>query len=72
MDLRYAQPDLTLIWDLRQKLKNWQVWELAVIKAREDLGKIPKGTYQIISEKLSQHEIDLDVIINSMMSLVTT
>lgn len=61
MDERYAQSDIAKIWELIGKLSLWQDFELAMIQAREHLGRIPKGTHEKIKTILSQHPIDLEL-----------
>ena len=51
---RYADKTITEMWTDREKVRRWQKTELAVIKAREKAGIIPKGTYWTITDSLLQ------------------
>ena len=56
---RYAQKEISGIWNNANKLDLWLKTELAVIEAMENLGKAPKGAYEKISEILNKEPIDL-------------
>jgi len=58
LDRRYKQPDIEEIWSQINKLRKWEQVELAVIKAREELGEIPEGTYEQITGRLAKHPIN--------------
>jgi adenylosuccinate lyase len=49
---RYEDPRIKKTWSLEEKYKLWQDTELAVIMARENLRRIPFGTYEKISAAL--------------------
>jgi len=60
MDPRYTNPDIAKIFSTENKLQLWQKTELAVIQAREQLGRIDKGIYETIKEKWEAHPIDIE------------
>jgi len=47
---RYTLPKMGRLWTLRKKFSLWLKVELAVIKARENLGEYPTGTYKRIKQ----------------------
>src|SRR3989338_7591743 len=60
MHPRYAHPQITNIWCSENKLNLWQEPELAVIRARVNLGQLPKSVFENISRLLGAEKIDLD------------
>ncbi|OGZ68646.1 MAG: hypothetical protein A3D44_03980 [Candidatus Staskawiczbacteria bacterium RIFCSPHIGHO2_02_FULL_42_22] len=59
MHPRYAHPQITNIWSSENKLNLWQETELAVIRARVNLGQLPKSVFENISRLLGAEKIDL-------------
>ena len=59
---RYSDPRIEGIWKLEAKFSLWQQVELAVIKARESLGKIVPNTYAAIKAILEKYPIDIAYI----------
>ncbi|MDD5715275.1 MAG: adenylosuccinate lyase [Patescibacteria group bacterium] len=51
MIARYNPKKIHQIWQLNSKFAKWLLVELAMIKAREDLGVYPKGTYTKIKQR---------------------
>ncbi|MDK2885643.1 MAG: adenylosuccinate lyase [Thermosipho sp. (in: thermotogales)] len=49
---RYALEPIKSLWTLESQYKRWLEVELAVIKAYEELNKIPKGTYEKIKRNV--------------------
>ena len=60
MHERYENTAIKNIWLDSQKLNRWQMVELAVIRARENLKEIPAGTHAKIMKDLEKNPIDLD------------
>ena len=56
---RYANLQITQIWDNSHKLMLWQQVELAVILAREMLGIFPRGVSKKIQDILESRPIDI-------------
>jgi len=56
---RYENPGIAAIWCDRNKLKLWRDTELAVIHAKEKLGRIPRGMFRRIKKILLANLIDL-------------
>ncbi len=48
---RYTRASMKRIWSEENKFKAWLDVELAAVKAWEELGRIPKGTYDRIARK---------------------
>jgi len=57
---RYSNQNIKTIWSNEEKLKRWQEVELAVIKAREQMGIFPKGVYEKIRAILENKPIDVE------------
>lgn len=57
---RYANDKVSQIWENSHKLMLWQQVELAVILAKEKLGKFPRGTAKKIQDILESIPIDID------------
>ena len=66
---RYADPRNAENWSLPVKFGRWQEVELAVIEAREKLGRIPSGTHQSIKNILESHLIDIQFILDKEKEL---
>jgi len=60
MHERYEDQKIREIWSNKFKLDLWQLTELAVLQAKENLGKIPLETTAKISEIFQEHPIDID------------
>lgn len=58
---KYVDDEITKIWLDSHKLKLWQKSELAVIRAREELGRIKKGIFFEIRQNLINNPIDLKI-----------
>ncbi len=58
---KYVDEEITRIWLDQHKLDLWQQSEFAVIRAREELGRIEKGIFFRIHKILSEIPIDLKV-----------
>ncbi len=58
---KYVDDEIARIWFDQHKLDLWQQTEFAVVRAREELGRIEKGTYWQMHETLSVEPIDLEV-----------
>jgi adenylosuccinate lyase len=43
---RYALSPMKELWSQEEKYKRWLEVEIAVVRAMEDLGKAPKGTFE--------------------------
>lgn len=54
---RYENKKIAKIWSTGNKLEHWQKVELAVIKAREELGMIPQGTHDGIKAFLQENPV---------------
>ena len=52
---RYDEPRITGIWGNNELLLGWQSVELAVMKARVDLGEMPQADYDLIEGALLSH-----------------
>ena len=61
---RYINKFVDQFWSLETKFGFWQTVELAVILAREMLGRIPAGTQEKIKNILEDHPIDIEWILN--------
>jgi len=59
MHERYAQKSISSIFSNENKLQLWQATELAVIRALEELGLIPSGTYEKIKGIWEANPIDV-------------
>ncbi|MFA6601303.1 MAG: lyase family protein, partial [Candidatus Paceibacterota bacterium] len=59
---RYADRRVDKIWSLDEKFRLWQETELAVIRARKELGRIPSGTHRQIRDILVSKPIDVNFI----------
>src|SRR4051812_26378074 len=60
---RYTDQRIAGIWALERKYELWQDVELAVIEARERLGRIPAGTHTAMREALLvRNAIDCEYI----------
>ena len=57
---RYEDPEILVIWGDDNKLKLWQNTELAVLKARVDLGQLDKPSFSAISNALAEKPFDLN------------
>ena len=60
---RYADPRNTENWSLSTKFGRWLDVEMAVIQAREKLGRIPAGTHQRFERELRFTPIDVQRIL---------
>lgn len=60
MIVRYESEEIAVIWEDRNKVLLWQETELAVMRARVNLGRTPIEVYREISQILVEHPIDLD------------
>lgn len=58
---KYVDGEIARIWLDQHKLDLWQDTEFAAIRAREELGRIEKGTFWRVHEILSAKPIDLKV-----------
>lgn len=56
---RYENGGIAAIWRDENKLRLWQETELAVVQAKEKLGRIPRGTFRKIKKILLANSIDL-------------
>src|SRR4051812_22306644 len=59
---RYSDPRIEELNSLKSRYLGWQRVELAVIKARVELGRIPQGLYEEISEILKKTPINLEKV----------
>ena len=57
---RYQNTEISTIWSNENKLQLWQQTELAVIKARVNLGKVEEKVFIEISELLYGNRIDIE------------
>lgn len=56
---RYSDPKITENWSDETRVSLWQKTELAVIEAREKLGRIPSKAHHDIQCALEEHRIDI-------------
>jgi len=60
MHSRYENKQIKNLWSDEKKLNGWQAVELAVIKARANLKRIPEQIYTEIKDLLEANPIDID------------